>query len=392
MQVKCPNCGATDDVDISHIPPGKALLRCRSCFTSFEIFIKPEDVPLADCREEGEYLVVVCPYCGSVFNSSADIYEQSLFWSCPNCESIFRLPEREVVEQKEQTAGQTPAPAPESAGAEEPTQSEETLEIGDISPEVIEQLERELSAKSEEPGSESLGEQAGEDVPLMSETEDMAPPLTEKEKFSAQFIVKIGGGEIGPISYNVLEDWARAEMIPRNALVAKVGENKFYRADHIPELLAIFEGKEKPVGGAIKEILKEESSGEKILHGITAGLLGGLVGGVIASPVVLLGLWNPAPAFNSVLSALVFIIGSVVIGAGIGAINSVISLWLIDYPWILPVQLGISAIFGLAIAIFNFAVNGFLRDSLISGALVFVFALIIAYSTMRFHHKFYEKV
>ena len=138
--------------------------------------------------------------------------------------------------------------------------------------------------------------------------------------------------------------------------------------------------------------MKEESSGEKILHGITAGLLGGLVGGVIASPVVLLGLWNPAPAFNSILSALVFIIGSVVIGAGIGAINSVISLWLIDYPWILPVQLGISAIFGLAIAIFNFAVNGFLRDSLISGALVFVFALIIAYSTMRFHHKFYEKV
>ena len=391
MQVKCPNCGATDDVDISHIPPGKALLRCGSCFTSFEIFIKPEDVPLADCREDGEYLVVVCPYCGSVFNSSADIYEQSLFWSCPNCESIFRLPERKSAEKKEKTAGQISTPAPESGEAEEPTQSEETLEIGDISFEAIERLERELSAKSDELKIEPLEEQGGE-ASLTSETDKMAPPLTEKEKFSAQFIVKIGGGEIGPISYNVLEDWARAEMIPRNALVAKVGENKFYRADHIPELLAIFEGKEKPVGGAIKEILKEESSGEKILHGITAGLLGGLVGGVIASPVVLLGLWNPAPAFNSILSALVFIIGSVVIGAGIGAINSVISLWLIDYPWILPVQLGISAIFGLAIAIFNFAVNGFLRDSLISGALVFVFALIIAYSTMRFHHKFYEKV
>ncbi len=395
--MKCPNCGVSDEVNVSHIPPGKALLRCKSCFTSFEILIKPDDVPLADCRLEGDYLVVVCPYCGSVFNSSPDVCEQGLFWRCPNCEAVFRLPEldqRQVHSEKTEVEPSLPeTEVPLDSGSDN-FADEGKFQIGDIPSDELEALTQEFSGEKLliEPLESSTETSAiPEEESQPEENAEMAPPLTEKEKFSAQFIVKMGGGEVGPISYNVLEDWVRAGMIPRETLIAKVGDNKFYRADRIPELLAIFEGKQS-TGSAIKEILKEESTGEKIIHGITAGLLGGLVGGIIAAPVVLLGFWNPAPAFNSVLASLVFILGSVAIGAGIGAINSVLSIWILDYPWILPIQAGLAAVFGLAIAVFNlFFLGEFLQDSLLSGVLVFVFAFVIGYFTMLFHRKFYEK-
>jgi len=386
MQVKCPKCGATDDIDISHIPPGKALLRCELCFTSFEIVVKVSDVPLAECIEKGDVLEVTCPYCHEKFNTSLDIASKSIFWKCPTCESIFRV----AGEKAEDIFTQDIEGSGEKAVSGRT--SEETLQLGEISADGLEAFEEQLGVDLENIETEPIAS-SSENIDEFNT--GMLPPLSDKEKFTCHFLVKIGGAEMGPISYNVLENWARSGMMPRDALVSKADENKFYRAEQMPELLKIFDGENVEPGKGIKELLKEESTGTAILHGLNCGLLGGLIGGVIASPVVLLGLWTPTPLFAPVLSALIFVIGTAIIGAGMAAITSVLGLWLINYSWTPLVQIIISSVFAVAIFITNMFISPQsthkLTNSIFSAVAVFLLAFIIGSFTVLFHHKIYEK-
>ncbi|MCD6595227.1 hypothetical protein J7L68_06100 [bacterium] len=379
MLIKCPKCGASDDINISHIPPGKALLRCESCFNSFEIIIKVSDIPLAECVERGDVLEVTCPYCREKFNTSLDIASRNIFWECPSCESILRVAET----NKENTIDEK---VPE---IDNEKNSVETLQLGEISSDGLEAFEEQLGV--------DLDNVTTEPIAIESDIADefnkgMLSPLIEKDRFTSHFTVKIGGAEMGPISYNVLENWVRSGMLPRDALVSKVDENKFHRAEQMPELLKIYDGENVEHGKGIRDLLKEESTGTAILHGINCGLLGGLIGGVIASPVVLLDFWTPTPLFSPVLSALILVIGTSIIGAGMAGITSVLGLWIINYSWITLVQIIISSIFAIAIFAANMIMTHYLwRDSVISALGVFSLAFIIGYFTILFHHKLYEK-
>ncbi len=356
MNVVCPKCGAKDDVDFSKVPPGRVLLRCEKCFASFEVTITASQVPKAKCETRGDELLVTCPHCSETFPTKPELVATSALWSCPSCEGIFRL-----------------------AGTQEPQPSVELITEQEIPAEGLQELESRLVATGEEVAAAELAE------------EGMLPPLSEKERFTAQFIVKVAGAELGPVSFNVLEDWARSGMIPRDALVSKVDENRFHRADRMPELLPLFEGRTAAPGSGLKELLREETAATAILHGTTAGLLGGLVGGLLTAAVVAVGLWSPLPAFPSILQALVTAGGLVIVGAGIGAVAAVIGQWIIDYPWTAAVQIAIALVFALLMFAVNFLSTHFLDTAAKVGVASFIICAVIGIATNEFHHRLFEK-
>jgi len=373
MEVICPKCGASDDMDVTHIPPGKALLRCENCFETFEVEILPSNVTLAQCIPLGKNLVVHCPFCSQEFNTSLNIAKRSIIWACPSCGSIFRLPEpkRDAVSDEQPS--------------EQPFDESQPFELGEISAGGLEELGKQLGLN--EKGIEGITTE-----PFSIEDSDiLLPPLTDKERFTGHFLVKINGTELGPISFVVLENWARSGMLPPEALVSKTDEARFHRADKMPELVKIFKGGTHEPGKAIKEMLSEKTSGEIIVHGIASGLIGGLIGGILASPIVLLQIWQPLPAFSAPLAALITAIGTAIAGAGMAAITAMLGLWVIEYAWTTLVQIIIAAIFAIIAFAANFFVSRLLDASAISAGGVLIIVFLVGYFTCQIHHKLYEK-
>ena len=78
MEIKCPNCDASYNIDISKIPvipEGGITTTCKKC--KGKMPIKIEDKPQ---KEEGRDQIIPCPECGHV-NISTD--------NCVQCGKVF---------------------------------------------------------------------------------------------------------------------------------------------------------------------------------------------------------------------------------------------------------------------------------------------------------------
>ncbi len=371
MEVICPKCGAKDELDVSDIPPGKAILRCESCGANFEIIIRSVDIPQAKCDPLDAGLSVVCPYCKKTFLAAPNIVIESEFWKCPSCEGIIRIvgEEAQKIEEKAKSQPAKLITEPQIASTE------------------LDELEAKFTEKTAEKDSD--------EAPVLivpDAQEDMLPPLSEKERFTAQFTVKFSGSELGPVSFNVLVDWARSGMIPRESMVAKVDDGRYNRAYLMPELRPLFDGTvaEEP-GKAIKEILKEESAGITIAYGAGSGIIGGIIMGILAAIVVLLGLWTPMWGFPPPLQALVVVGALAIVGTGIGAIDAALGEWLIDYPWTAIVQAIIGLVFGPGMFLSTIIMSSPIKSAMIGATGVFIMAFGTGFIACQFHHKLFEK-
>ncbi|MCD6418393.1 zinc-ribbon domain-containing protein [bacterium] len=371
MEIVCPKCGSKDEVDLSDVPPGKVILRCENCSANFEFIIRAEDIPRAECDVVDAGLSVVCPYCKKRFLAAPDVIVESEFWRCPSCEAVFRVVGDEA-QKIEAEAKSAPA---------------KLITEPQISSEELDELEAQLSPPPDEP-EVLVPESAPDDVEV-----EMLPPLSEKDRFTAQFTVKVAGAELGPVSFNVLEDWARSGMIPPDALVAKTDEGRYFSAYSMPELRKLFDGEtEEEPGKVIRELIAEESVGTKIAYGAAAGIIGGIIVGLLAAFVVLLGLWSPMWGFPPVMQALVVAGALAVVGIGIGAINAALGEYLIDYPWTAPVQAIIGLIFAVGMFISAIAMSSSLKSAAMGAGGVFILAFGAGFIACQFHHKLFEKV
>ena len=373
MEVICPKCGAKDEVDISDIPPGKAILRCENCGANFEITIRGVDIPQAKCDQLDAGLSVVCPYCKKQFITAPNIVIESEFWRCPSCGGIIRIV-GDKAQEIEEAAKSQPAKLitePQIASTE------------------LDELEAKLTAKN----TPSKKNEPILIAPEIGIDNGMIPPLPEKERFTAQFTVKVAGAELGPISFNVLVDWARSGMIPRDALVAKVDDGRYNLAYSMPELRPLFDGTsvaEEP-GKGIREILNAESAGVTIAYGATAGIIGGTIMGILAAIVVLLGLWSPMWRFPASLQSLIALGALAIAGTGIGAIDAALGEWVIDDPWTAAVQSVIGLLLAVGMFISAIIMSGSMKSATVSAIGVFVMAFGAGYIACQFHHKLFEK-
>jgi len=374
MKITCPKCNAVDEMDLSEMPPGKIILRCEKCGATFDVLVKSNDIASAEFNILGEELTVTCPHCHKKFGSSSNTAGKSEFWRCPSCGRVMKIPGL----QSAQTAG-----AADFFGVGQA----ETPATPKLSETELDALSAHLEAQIADENAQVPAQQWEE------EEEEMLPPLSDKDRFTAQFIVKTAGAELGPVSFNVLEDWARSGMIPPDSFVAKADEGRFHRADKMPELKKAFSAVSggEP-GKGLRDILKEETAGTAILHGITSGLLGGIIAGALGTAVVLTGIWSPLPVYSTILQSLLLMCVIAFTGVCIGAISAVLGNWLIHYPWNATVQAAIAIVFGMGIfGVLYFKTNN-LENSLYIAAGVFVAVFFAGFIGCQFHHKFHEKV
>jgi len=390
MQIKCPNCGTTQEIDISHYDPGQLLVMCKSCNAKFVVPITSSDYDEAETKALGHSIVsVTCPYCGREIIATIERIKGSELWRCPACRGIFRasIPEH-ILKIEEEAEDYEPVEKDEIAVIETVT-SENLPEAGDVEfVPGISDVDVHEDKLPQEPVTQTTSA-VGAGVSFQSPDEEIMPPLTEKEKFTERFLVKMGDKIAGPMSFALLENWARSGIMGPNALIARMSKNpnKFFPAKLMPELKPYFFPQEPKVGTAMKEILMEVGPAELMMQAINSGALGGLVAGLIFAPIILAKLWQPVPIFSPILQVIVLLGFSTVVGLGIGAINSILERWIISYPWTTLVQSLIALLFAIFVFVI-YALRFKVGTAVFAAILAFAIFFLIGLFTCQFHRKY----
>lgn len=369
MKITCPKCGASGEVDMGKIPPGVVLLRCDNCGNSFHINISSKDI--AHCESEldarGRWFVT-CPHCGGKFQVDETKAKPDSIWLCPNCNRVMFL--------------SAPPRTPENNLERKDFKDFSILASEIVQSETLEQLVENVVSEQERsrtPGSSFIG---------VGKESVVIPPLSEKERYTAQFMVRVGNNEMGPVSFNVLEDWARSGIIGKDAMISKAGESNYFLAIQMPELSAIFLGE----GKTIEEILSEEKSIATVLtEGAISGALGGIIAGVVFSFLVIGGIARPMAENPIALQIFVSLGIMAFLGSVLGIVISLCSLWVVEYPWTAQFSL-IPSFFLSALIMVYLLIKGaeFMHASFITG-MVFTIIFIAAYVGCLFHRTLYEK-
>lgn len=369
MKITCPKCGASDEVDMSKTPPGIVLLRCDNCGNSFRVTVSAKDI--ARCSSEfdtrGRWFST-CPYCGHRFQVDETKAVPNSIWLCPDCSRVVFLP----------------AP-PEK---QKPQEQKDLKDFSILASEVIQSETLERLVETAEPEQGKLIVNGSSFVGVGKD--NIVPPLSEKERYTAQFMVRVGNNEMGPVSFNVLEDWARAGIIGKDAMISKAGESNYFLAIQMPELSPIFLGEESV------NVLEKVVSGEKtpttvLTEGWVSGALGGIVAGAIFGILVVAGIAKPMGENSTILQVAVSLGVMAFLGSVLGVMISLSSLWIVEYPWTAQFSL-IPSLFFSAILFGYLFFKGmeFMNASFISG-IVFTIMFIAAYVGCLFHRALYEK-
>lgn len=383
MRIECPKCHAAAEIDDAKLPEGRFSVKCKKCANAF--FVEATVLPIAQVKVIDGFAHLHCPHCKKHLKTDSQNVEENATWNCPACKQNFRLGKISFADEQN-VSPNSKNTSPNNAN---------TAAVSQNSNNAAQNIPHEN--KTNFPTFED-----NSPTYIIDDGTEQLPRLSDKDRYTGHFLVRINSSDFGPVSYNVLENWARTGRINAETLVAILSSspndsthsaNTLFKAGRFPELLPIFLGTNiTDRARALKEILQEETTGHIISKGVMAGLIGGAIGGLIIAPAILFRLWQPTIPFPPALSAIIFAVGASIIGAGFGSVNAVLGIWLIEYPWTAAVQL----ILAFVLAIMAFATTFFGANNLdlaiYNSIGVFVISFLLAYATALIHRKYYETI
>ncbi len=383
MNIKCPKCAEPIEIDLEKYPPGQTVVVCKHCNAKFAIKIDKSIYHNARTRKISDVIYALeCPYCKNKTVHTVALLNKSKLWRCPKCNKIFHVEIPEIIlgigEKIQSEINNVFSNSQKIETVSTPSQKAEVFKKTTDQP-----IQDSIQVTQIQDGSSTT------DTSEQSQQIQLLSPLTEAEKYSGHFLVKMGNKIEGPMSFANVENWARTHIMKPGALIAIAQKDpeKFFPAELMPELRLFFHPEEQKPTNILKDLFNEPTPGEKVQAGLSSGFLGGIVTGFILSPIILFKLWTPIAIWSPFLQVLIFIGFMAITGIALGAVNSILERWILEYPWNVVIQVLITLIFTLIF----FAVKAIqygIKSSLITSFLVFIVILLTGLLVCQFHRRF----